>query len=112
VFKSLIILAGCGPACIVGRKSVGSHVLHGVHMDGARLTIRVVLQGGYVILTNRRVVWIDAEAAPAPGRSCSLPLTSVASASKRISFALQSKVRLELHVHVDSYSKPAPGGLR
>lgn len=55
------------------------------------------LQGGYAIITSHRLLWIDAASAPAPGRSCCLPLSMVAGATKRVQYGLNimaPKVRL------------------
>lgn len=70
------------------------------------------MQGGYTILTNRRLIWIDAEATPSPGRSCWLHLHSVRNVSKRTAFALQPKVRLELKLLVDAQAVPCAGAAR
>mmetsp|Transcript_37776 Transcript_37776/g.84245 ORF Transcript_37776/g.84245 Transcript_37776/m.84245 type:complete len:668 (-) Transcript_37776:143-2146(-) len=88
-------------------------------------------KGGYVILTNMRLIWIDAaatssmpsSAAAAPaagqggavsgrqvGRCCSLPASSVQSAAKKSSFAFTgSKVRVHLEVYATHEGKPVPG---
>lgn len=60
-------------------------------------------------MTSHRVLWIDAGARPAPGRSCCLPLESIHSSSKRVQYGLNlmnPKVRLELKVYVDLRSQP------
>ncbi|WIA08844.1 hypothetical protein OEZ85_008265 [Tetradesmus obliquus] len=66
-------------------------------------------QNGYAVVTSHRVLWIDAGARPAPGRSCCLPLESIHSSSKRVQYGLNlmnPKVRLELKVYVDLRSQP------
>jgi hypothetical protein len=67
------------------------------------------MQNGYAVVTSHRVLWIDAGASPAPGRSCCLPLESIHSSSKRVQYGLNlmnPKVRLELKVYVDLRSQP------
>jgi hypothetical protein len=78
----------------------------GTHLTRARLPPP---QGGYVILTTSRLVWLDETA---EGRSCWLPLASIEGATKRTSFGLSPKVRLELQLHVDAFDKPVAGGWR
>lgn len=39
-------------------------------------------------MTSHRLIWIDASAAPRPGRSCALPLVAVAGAAKKVSYGL------------------------
>ncbi|KAI8473427.1 MAG: EAP30/Vps36 family-domain-containing protein [Monoraphidium minutum] len=87
----------------------------GARVDGEEAAPRY--EGGYAIVTSHRVIWIDAAAAPRPGRSCALPVGSLHAASKRIQYGLNimaPKVRVELRVYVDADSRPcgAPESFR
>ena len=64
------------------------------------------LEAGHAAVTSRRLLWLDAAAAPAPGRSFALPLAALAGAEKRTQRGLNPlappKVRLELRVTVSA----------
>jgi len=68
-----------------------------------------VLQNGYCFVTSHRLLWIDAAAAtPDPGRSCHLPLDTIACVTKRVQYGLNlmnPKVRLEVKLYVDRHYK-------
>lgn len=65
-----------------------------------------VTQAGYIILTNQRLVWMDAAAAPAAGRSCCLSAHSVTSLAKRPAGLLSSKSKLELTIRTAQDGRP------
>lgn len=78
----------------------------GLHLPGVCLRMHAcMLQGGYVILTNHRLLWIDTAASPAPGRSCHLHLACVHAAHKRTQLGLPVKVRMGLPVKVHVYAR-------
>jgi hypothetical protein len=61
-------------------------------------------QGGYCVVTTQRLLWIDASATPAAGRSCAVPLGGIQGVHKRVQYGLnvmKPKVRLEVKVLVD-----------
>lgn len=67
-------------------------------------------QSGYCVVTSHRLLWVDAVAAPASGRSCHLPLDTIHSVHKRTQFGLNvmnPKVRLEVKLFVDRNFKVA-----
>ncbi|GIL46196.1 hypothetical protein Vafri_3243, partial [Volvox africanus] len=84
-------------------------------------------KNGYAILTNRRLIWVDAEpvsrvdgmpvatAVPAAAggssgvRAASLPLAAVIACNKKVQYTLKgSKVRLMLEVYTDRQRQPVP----
>lgn len=74
-----------------------------------------LLQGGYVVLTNYRLIWIgtghgkgDPTGSSACGVPCHLPLLAVSDAEHR-SGLLVKAARIKLAVRVDSASYPTAG---
>ncbi len=78
------------------------------------------LQGGYVVLTNYRLIWIgtghgkgDAHSSSASGVPCHLPLLAVSDAEHKHGLLVKA-ARIKLAVRVDNASYPtageAPGG--
>jgi len=84
---------------------------HGGGVAGAPPEARY--ERGYTLLTTHRVVWVDAAAAPAAGRSCWLPLAAVAACRPRVGplagLLGGRKLKLELSISVDARRQPVPG---
>ncbi|PNW84821.1 hypothetical protein CHLRE_03g159750v5 [Chlamydomonas reinhardtii] len=77
-------------------------------------------KNGYAILTNRRVIWVNAGTgatdgagggagdASAPRAAC-LPLSTLAASNKRVQYGIKgSKVRLVLDVYTNGQRQPVP----
>lgn len=62
----------------------------------------VLPQGGYLILTNHRLMWMDGSAAPSAGRSCCLHVHAIASLTKKSPGLLSSKTKIEATVKLSS----------
>ncbi|KAG2440314.1 hypothetical protein HXX76_004421 [Chlamydomonas incerta] len=87
-------------------------------LQPGEVEVSLLDKNGYAILTNRRVIWVNADGAGAGGsggadasapRAAGLPLSALAASNKRVQYGIKgSKVRLVLDVYTNGQRQPVP----